>query len=208
MIKATFIKNILVVAGSLFIVSCSNDPKSPGLEFMPDMYRSPSLETYQPDSYFKDSLSARQPVAGTIPRGYDTYFPYANTNEDYEKAGLELKNPLALNDENSAEGKRLFEIYCQHCHGMKGDGQGTLRVKGEKFPVPSYFDDVHINLPEGKMFFSINYGKNLMGSHASQLDKEQRWKIIMYIKSLQANALAEKNKTAPAADSTKTAMAK
>ena len=183
--------------------SCSKDNSKPGLEYMPDMYRSPSLETYQPTGLFADSSSARHPVAGTIPRGFNTYFPYPNTNEGYEAAGIELKNPLMQDSINLKEGDRLFHIYCQHCHGDKGDGAGTLRVKGDKFPVPSYFDDAHINLPEGKMFFSITYGKNLMGAHASQIDPDQRWKIIMYIKSLQAKALVEKSKQPPAsADST------
>ena len=202
-----FLKQIIsVIPLGILLGSCSNDPKKPGLEFMPDMYRSPSYETYQPNAYFADSVSALKPVTGTIPRGYNTYFPYPNTNEGYEAAGTEWKNPLAANDENLKEGDRLFHIYCQHCHGEKGNGQGTLRIKGEKFPVPSYFDDAHINLPEGKMFFTVVYGKNLMGSHASQLDPDQRWKIIQYIKSLQAQALAEKNNAGK--DTSSTAMNK
>jgi len=188
--------------------SCSNDPQKPGLEYMPDMYRSPSLETYQATGLFPDSSSARKPVAGTIPRGYNTYFPYANTTEGYEAAGKELKDPFMGQELALKEGDRLFHIYCQHCHGEKGDGQGTLRVRGEKFPVPSYFDDAHITLPEGKMFFSVTYGKNLMGPHASQLDPDQRWKIITYIKSLQAQALAEKGKQPAEAKTDSTATAK
>ncbi|TAD85029.1 MAG: cytochrome c, partial [Bacteroidetes bacterium] len=49
---------------------------------------------------------------------------------------------------------------------------------------------------DGTMFYSITYGRNLMGGYASQLTPEQRWKIIYYIKSKQAPAAA------PAADST------
>lgn len=185
-----------ILSGMVFVmVACNKGPKHPGLEFMPDMYRSPSYETYQPNPYFKDSVSALKPVAGTIPRGYDTYFPYPNTNEGYEAAAKELVNPFASNDENLAEGKRLFSIYCRHCHGDKGDGKGTLKIKGEPFPVPSYMDDTRLALKEGHMFFSITYGKNLMGSHASQVTPEERWKIILYIKSMQQNFLAEKNKT-------------
>ena len=206
----TFLKPAVAIAsfsGVMLLGSCGNDPKSPGLEFMPDMYRSSSYETYQAASLFADSSTALAPVAGTIPRGFDTYFPYPNTNEGYEAAGAELKNPFAGNDESLKEGDRLFHIYCQHCHGEKGDGNGTLRIKGEKFPVPSYFDDAHINLPEGKMFFSVTYGKNLMGSHASQLNPDERWKIITYIKSLQAKAIAEKSNP-PAAAKTDSTNAK
>jgi hypothetical protein len=35
------------------------------------------------------------------------------------------------------------------------------------------------------MFYSVTYGKNKMGSYASQLDTRQRWMVIDYIKSRQ-----------------------
>lgn len=211
MMKKIFLKPVtiaVVLSGLFWMNSCSTDHhKSAGLEFMPDMYRSPSYETYQPNPMFKDSLSARLPVAGTIPRGFNTYFPYPNTAEGYE-ASAAFASSIAANAQNLAEGDRLFHIYCQHCHGEKGDGQGSLKIKGEKFPVPSYFDDAHINIPEGKMFFSVTYGKNLMGSHASQIDPDQRWQIISYIKSLQAQALAAKSNTTVAPADSATAMKK
>lgn len=206
--KKTFLKPFTFAIILLVIVSCGHDAQHRGLEFMPDMYRSPSYETYQISPFFKDSLSARLPVSGTVSRGHNTYFPYPNTNEGYESAGKELKNPFLPDKAMVNEGKRLFNIYCQHCHGEAGDGQGTLKIKGEKFPVPSYFRDDLINLPEGKMFFTITYGKNLMGPHATLVDPDQRWKIITYIKEMQANALAGKTNEKAAANDTLNAAAK
>ena len=43
-------------------------------------------------------------------------------------------------------------------------------------------------MPDGQMFYSVTYGKNKMGSYASQLDSRQRWMVIDYIKSKQAGA--------------------
>jgi hypothetical protein len=51
-------------------------------------------------------------------------------------------------------------------------------------------------MPEGQMFYSVTYGKNLMGSYASQLTRKQRWMVIAYIKGMQN---AKKAKAAPAA---------
>ena len=49
------------------------------------------------------------------------------------------------------------------------------------------------------MFHTITYGKNNMGSYASQLSREQRWKIIKYIRTLQPKpATAAKDTTAKA----------
>lgn len=180
---------------ALFYSSCQKDKKHPGYEFMPDMYRNAAVKTYRVSDFFHDSVSALVPVAGTIPRGINTYFPFPNTNEGYEAAGATLVNPVPLTDAVLAEGKELFRINCQHCHGEKGDGKGTIKVKGDPFPVPSYFDETRLALKEGHMFFSITYGKNLMGPHASLLTQEERWKVVHYIKQMQKNYLAEKNKT-------------
>ncbi len=183
---------ILPATVIILLSSCSNDdPKKPGYEFMPDMYRSPSYETYSDNPNFPDSITARQPVVGTIARGdaiYTDYdrlpYPYANTNEGYEEAGLKLKNPLVNTPENMTEGKRLYENYCTHCHGATGKGDGLVVQRNGPIP-PSYSSDQLKNLPEGKMYHTIEWGKNMMGSHASQLTPTQRWKIIFYVITLQ-----------------------
>jgi len=168
---------ILIVMG-LTLLSCS-DNKHPGYNYMPDMAYSVAHETYvHPDS--ADVMSAKIPVEGTIPRGYMPYH-YKDTKEDYERAGREVKNPLPPLDDVIAEGGRLFNIYCAICHGEKGDGNGFI-VANEKFPAvpPSYFEEKMLNMPEGQMFHSVTHGKNMMGSYASQLTVEERWKVITY----------------------------
>ena len=37
------------------------------------------------------------------------------------------------------------------------------------------------------MFHSIHYGRNLMGSYATQIDQKQIWQVIHYIRGLQSN---------------------
>ena len=78
------------------ICSCSNP--GPGYEFMPNMYRSPSLETYGQNSYFSDSLNARKPVKGTIARNYLSTFYYENSLEEYLRAGKEAVNPFEASE--------------------------------------------------------------------------------------------------------------
>jgi len=169
-------------------VSKGERTRSEGIEYAPQMYHSIPLEPYSQtdyNPYTKDGKNAMEPVQGTIARGnLDYIYPYPNTFEGYEAAGRELKNPLPFTMENVEEGKRLYTHFCIHCHGEKGDGQGTI-VQAGKFPPPPAYNGPLKDLPEGKMFHSITYGKNLMGSHASQLTPRQRWLIIHYIKLLQ-----------------------
>ena len=191
--KIKQIFSLVAVLGcvTIAVTSCGKkDPNSPGVEFMPDMYRSPSLETNM--SYVSivdgketgDTMMAnRMPVKGTIPRGFMPY-PYPNTTEGYEAAGAELHNPLPKNDANLAEGEALYGKFCVHCHGAGGEADGLVAAKLSG-PPPSYKSAALMVLPEGKMFHSITYGKGIMGSHASQVNMDERWKIIMYIHKLQ-----------------------
>ena len=172
---------VMLVAG---FTSCGKkDANSPGFEFMPDMYRSPSVENYGTYIIGDDTLnSAMLPVKGTIARGYIPYV-YPNTVEGYEQAGVYLKNPLALTPQVEKDGEVLFGKFCIHCHGATGAGDGKVAAKLPG-PPPAYNGPLK-NLPEGKIFHSITYGKNSMGNHASLLNTQERWTLVHYVQKLQ-----------------------
>jgi mono/diheme cytochrome c family protein len=186
MIRSKYILTALV---GLTLASCTKDPNSPGYEYMPDMYRSASVEAYV-DYYNPDSLSAKLPPEGTIPFCEDPSkvlfnMPYAlkNTPEDYEKSAM-LKNPIPYSEAVVKEGETIYKKMCMHCHGEKGDGMGQIAINGKIEGIPSYSGALK-DLPVGKMFHTITYGKGLMGAHAGQLNREERWKVIFWVKALQ-----------------------
>lgn len=191
---------VLIICG--FMLNGKKDPNSPGVEFMPDMYRSPSVEVYGTSKFNGDDVYSTQflPVKGTIARGHMPY-AYPNTNDGYEQAGLYLKNPIASSDKVMAEAEALYTKNCIHCHGASGAGDGKV---GQKLPgaPPAYNSAAIKNLPEGKIFHSITYGKGLMGNHASILSTEERWKLVLYVQKLQGpkeTAVADSTaKAAPA----------
>ena len=186
-----FLIKITLLVLFLFSSCSNNEEGKPGYEFMPDMYRSPSLEIYSSNSFFKDSLNARKPVVGTIPRGFIP-FEYENTLDDYLLAGVELENPLSYNEENTEKGKQLYQMFCAHCHGKNGDGKGSIThpVYGA---IPSYSDDVMIrrtggnmnDLTAGNIYHAIYYGLNAMGPHNTLVNDKERWLITMYVQELQ-----------------------
>lgn len=174
----------------MLITSCNNDGR--GYEFMPNMYRSPSLETYGKNNVFSDSLNARQPVKGTIARGYLKTFNYGANLQGYLLAGKEVINPLELNEKNLEEGKALYAMFCTHCHGQNGAGGGSI-THPVYSAVPHYNDNkmqrrsgsTMSELSSGHIFHAITYGLNAMGPHASQLTELERWKIVLYVHELQ-----------------------
>ncbi|HRH38190.1 MAG TPA: cytochrome c [Flavobacteriales bacterium] len=205
------------------MASCGHADNGPGVEYMPDMYRSPAVEAYVDygqDPYTRSEElaqrqrqrpSARKPVEGTVAFSADPAkaqfnmpYPYANTPEDYERAGLELKNPIVMTEATVEKGKVIYTKFCQHCHGVTGQGDGSVVTNGNYAPPPSYTAGLK-DLPEGKIFHSLTYGKNLgMGSHASQLNKEERWLVTHYVQYLQNGGKMQREAAAPVADATAT----
>ncbi len=183
-IKFVFASALFGLVLTSFTSCGKKDVNSPGVEFMPDMYRSPSLEYYGIHTVDGDTLnSAKKPVEGTVSRGYIPYV-YSNTPEGYEQAGLNLHNPYASQKEAfEKDGEVLYGKFCVHCHGAAGAGDG--KVAGKLPGPPPAYNGALKNLPEGKIFHSITYGKNSMGSHASQLTQEERWKLVFYVQKLQ-----------------------
>ncbi|MFT6165415.1 MAG: mono/diheme cytochrome c family protein [Vicingaceae bacterium] len=179
----------MATIGTMFFVACE-DPQSPGLEYMPDMYRSPAIEIYV-DYEFPDSSTARKAPIGSIPQGYKPY-AYPNTNEGYEMAGQQLSNPLLLTEKTIKEGQKLYTSFCAHCHGKKGLGKGSIQnaIYGA---VPSYADETPNRrgnrsmkeLTEGHIYHTIMFGLNAMGPHSSLIRENDRWEIVAYVQTLQ-----------------------
>jgi mono/diheme cytochrome c family protein len=176
-------KYFLIGIPATLIIACSpSNPDSAGIEYMPDMYRSTSYETNSLSGMHSDSMTNRPPVAGTVAIGFMPY-PYPETNEGYEAAGLNLKNPFKPTPDVIESGKVLYGKFCIHCHGETGMGDGKVGLKMPGQP-PAYSGALK-NLPEGKIYHSIHYGKNLMGPHAQLLTSDERWKIVRYVQTLQ-----------------------
>jgi mono/diheme cytochrome c family protein len=197
--KKVFILSCIIVAVT-FAVSCSSDvQRTPGRVYMPDMAYSRAIETYsvteeQKAEWLKRGIHfSNTPVPGTIKRG--ELFPFLLTKDkdgdstDYH-ASRDVKNPLTSMD--TVEAERLYLVNCGICHGPKLDGNGPL-YKGGDGPFPAkpatlVGDAKYESMPEGQMFYSVTYGKNKMGSYASQINTKQRWMVIAYIKSKQSGS--------------------
>jgi mono/diheme cytochrome c family protein len=201
-------KKFLIIAGCVTtvtaLVSCKDHSK-PGRAYMPDMAYSVAYETYAPTAErlapSGASYNAR-PVEGTIARGEMAPYKFKNDSIGGALAAADV-NPLpALDAAKSLEAARLYLINCAICHGAKLDGNGPLYKGGDgpfaAKPATLVGDAKYTAMTEGTMFHSITYGKNAMGSYASQLSTEQRWMIIHYIKDKQGAAAGGAAKTAVA----------
>ncbi len=191
---------------SLLFSSCTrNNPDSSGVEYMPDMYRSPSYEDNSVNGFYADSMTDRRPVTGTVPVGFWPD-PFPNTPDGWADAKQYLKDPYPASPEVQADGKAIFEIYCIHCHGKEGKGDGPVAQKLPG-PPPPYSSPQIRAYSEGEIYQVLEYGgaygNNLMGSHASQLTVDERWKLIRYIQVLQNLGQSDSTKATTATDTVK-----
>ena len=191
--KKIAIISTLILSITLVLISCGHQT---GRAYMPDMAYSRAYESYAPrDSSIFTANPAdlghkifynNLPPAGTIKRG--ELFPFA---VPHDSTGLlilsgQVKNPFdSISVEDLKEAGRLFNINCAVCHGPKAEANGPLapKIGGVKSIIaasPGFSD--------GRIFYVMTYGQNNMGSYASQLSREQRWKIIKYIRTLEPKA--------------------
>ena len=196
-------KKLVIAAGCISLsfgfVGCGGAKgEDPGESYMPDMYYSRAYEAYgynnvqgERDSLLKRGVNyTGMPVMGAVARGEALSYHLTN-----DSAGLassnSLRNPLdtmvtAPNQLKEAE--RLYLVNCGICHGDKLDGNGPLYNNGNgpyaAAPRPLNADYAKA-LSDGHYFHVITYGIRTMGSYASQLNPDQRWWVIKYIRSKQ-----------------------
>jgi mono/diheme cytochrome c family protein len=212
--SAIAVTAVIVIASS----SCGNK-RSPGRVYMPDMAYSRTYEAYDlldstkftgdvNDKGLKIFFNAK-PVAGTIKRG--DLFPYTLPNDSNGyKLSATVVNPIGqISAADLAEAGRLYNINCAVCHGAKGKANGPMA--GKVGGIVDLTGPQYVALADGTIFHVMTYGKNNMGSYASQLTREQRWKIVKYVRTLQGGgvpAAADSSAKATAAPADSAATAK
>lgn len=190
--KRIIISLIFLGVASAAILSSCKDKRSRGLEYAPNMYYPIAYNPDQKNKNFADGKTAQVPPKNTTPVGFSRYDQYPDSPEGYQAASDNMVNPLAVTSKKTLEeGKVLYLAMCSPCHGEKGAGNGTIVTLGKYPAPPSYATGVSSrggamkDLTDGKIYHTMQYGLNLMGSYISQLSPDERWKVVMYVHELQ-----------------------
>ncbi len=175
---------LLILLAALVLTACDRSRTDRGYDYFPDMFYSPAYKTYS-DHLLLPGEKTMQPLPdGSLPVGFTPY-PYDNSVEARELAGKELAAPFQVSDELISQGKEKYEIFCMHCHGAGGKGDGILYTSGKYLVKPSSLVEGEIlNKPSGEIFHVITRGWGVMGAHATLIRPEDRWKIVMYVEEI------------------------
>lgn len=162
------------------------DPAARNFELLPNMVDSVPYDSFARNPNFADGKTLREPVAGTVIRG-QLPLHYAPTPADAQRAGLELISPPVSPKEALARGAVVYANFCETCHGPSGTGDGRVAQRG--FPTPlSLLAPNALKIRDGQMFHILTYGQNNMPSYAAQIDRQDRWTVIAYVRTLQQAA--------------------
>lgn len=186
----------IIFLSGFIMTSCDRQRSMRGYDFIPDMVYSRAYETYSENPNFKDSLTMRVPVDGTVPRGF-TPFHYTIDSVSRAKAGNELVNPFLPTDEVLIRGKLVYTTFCIVCHGSLGKGDGQLYSSGLYPLKPREISGIPTSvLKDGQIYHTITLGFGSMGAHGAQIRSEDRWKLVLYVRELQKKAQAVRDSTA------------
>ena len=172
--------------------------RKPPIEIIPDMDRQPKIRPQTPSAFFADGRASRLPVEGTVARGSDFLEAPVNTGLVTGTTNFVANSPLKVTPDLMARGQNRYQIYCAPCHSPLGDGNGITKNFGMAV-VANLHDPRIVAMPDGELFYVITHGRNLMGPYRSQIEIEDRWAIVAYVRALQLSALGSQEDLAPLA---------
>lgn len=212
----TILMPMWAFAVAAVLAGCAAKGDYPGREYAPNMYHSVAYEPlsqitdedagawvnsldnrsgefFNSNRYNPHRMNMREPAPNTVKRNKYGWLPYRISKDSLEYASKVMINPLDSTAGVVAEGKVLYESFCLHCHGAKGEGDGKVAQgvvvdgvqKGQVAGVANLRSDAIRNVSEGHIFHVITQGKGLMQAHGSQINPDERWKIAKYVKTLQ-----------------------
>ena len=159
------------------------------IHLIPDMDSQPKYRAQAANALFKDGRAMRPPVEGSVARGelWDRDDLYRGKNED----GWVTTIPVPVTMSLLERGQNRFEIFCAPCHGLVGYGDGMVAKRADELqegtwtPPSSFHTDLVRQRPVGQLYNTITHGTRNMPAHGPQVEPEDRWAIVAYVRALQ-----------------------
>ena len=95
-------------------------------------------------------------------------------------------NPVEASETVLEEGRAHYEKQCLMCHGESFKGDGPAVAMFQRKPPDLSTHEARERLTDGEIFYKISVGKNPMPAMKSKLTEDERWKVVHYVRSLQA----------------------
>jgi hypothetical protein len=168
-VSRQMLRSICVAATLFMVAGCDN--------LHQDMGNQPKNKPLSPSDFFADGRSVRTPVENTVSRS-------SLDNDQLMVTKDSAMFPMPINDALLERGQERYRIFCSPCHGIQGDGNGMIVMRGMKRP-PTYHQDRLRQAPNGYYYDVITNGFGQMYNYAAQVPPRDRWAIVAYVRALQ-----------------------
>lgn len=156
-----------------------------------DMDFTPSYKAQATNPLYEDQRAMRKPPEGTVAQGHldaDDHLHLGKNEQGY--FATTLPEGVLADEATMALGKAQFEIYCTPCHGFSGEGNGMVHQRasalGQGWVPPTNIHEERIrNQAAGELYNTITNGIRNMPAYGSQMDDNERWAVVMYVRALQ-----------------------
>lgn len=142
-----------------------------------DMATQPYYRPLAPSDFFRDGRSERPLLENTVARG-------SLANDEFVIPKDSNAFPLKVDQALLERGQERYTAFCSPCHGLQGDGNGMVALRGMKHP-PSYHIVRLRDAPNGYFYDVITNGFGQMYSYGVQIPPRDRWAIVAYVRALQ-----------------------
>ena len=180
------IHTTIAVAGLLLLGSCRGETaQKPPVHLNWNMDFQKRFDAQEANDFFRDGRAMRPQIEGTIAKGSlkdDSHRDFGRLESgDYAQS-----LPMALDRSVLERGKERYNIYCTPCHDRAGTGNGSVVQRGFMKP-PNLADPRIQQMPVGQIYEAILKGSpsTIMPSYAEQIEVDDRWAIVAYVRALQ-----------------------
>ncbi len=148
-----------------------------------------AYQSFDPAPFLPNGQVLQTPPRGTLSRSGLSPLPYGPGKAEAERAGRELVNPLQPTQANFSRGKLVYERSCAACHGRDGDNNSSVIVtRGLLAPAILVAPAVKA-MPDGQIFHVATFGgPQKMKGLGDLISRDDRWKVVLYIRELQKAA--------------------
>ena len=148
-----------------------------------------AYQSFDPHPFLPNGQVLQSPPKGTVARNGLAPLPYGPGKPEAERAGRELMNPFLPTQENFSRGKLVYERSCAACHGKDGDNNSSVIVARGLLAPAILVAPVVKNMPDGQIFHVTTFGgPQKMKGLGDLISRDDRWKVILYIRELQKAA--------------------
>ena len=99
-------------------------------------------------------------------------------------AEKERKNPLSYSEANVTAAKQIYTQQCANCHGDGGKGDGPDAMMYDPSPADLTDASKMNKRTDGEIYYQITEGRKPMPSFKKKLTEQQRWQLVLFVRSL------------------------